>query len=110
MNDLVVCPACNRLTFRLVKRLPKIDVWRCAECKETRGWCPECRQGWVVSGEVTTLQKKVFVCLECNATWFRFADIGSTDCVNFEVFLQQHGVNPQEEDLKIMPFDELPQT
>lgn len=57
-----------------------------------RIWCPGCSQGWVVPVKVPALNRDIFVCEECDTTWFSRAGIGTEKPVNFVTFMRENGL------------------
>lgn len=60
--------------------------------------CPRCAQGDMAIAQIKTGQD-IYVCQECEATWFSSADIGVKPFVDFGVYM---------EELKLLPlWDEI---
>lgn len=54
--------------------------------------CPGCGQGWVLHFRVPALQTELFVCEECETTWFSRSGIGHDTPMNFVTFMREHGL------------------
>jgi ribosomal protein L37AE/L43A len=56
--------------------------------------CPRCQQGDVVKATVKKLGKGIFVCQECEATWFSIDDIGTKPFIDFGSYMRENGLRP----------------
>lgn len=57
-------------------------------------WCPRCDQGFVVMVEVVKTKKRLFVCKECDASWFDRASVGTGDYIDFGTWMLTQGLTP----------------
>jgi transcription elongation factor Elf1 len=53
--------------------------------------CPGCGQGCVVPVRVKSTGVRLFVCEECESTWFREEDIESARPMNFMDYMESQG-------------------
>lgn len=63
--------------------------------------CLRCRQGDVVKAEVKKTRQEIFVCTECEATWFSINDIGILPFIDFGTYMESSGLSPLWNELKI---------
>lgn len=67
--------------------------------------CPRCSQGNIVSAEIKYTGKVIFVCQECEATWFSIEDIGSMQFQDFGAFMEEIGLSPLWNELNVLSSD-----
>lgn len=61
--------------------------------------CPRCKQGDVVEARVRRSDDVLFICEECEATWFAAAAIGNAAFMDFGDYMQKFGLKPLWEEL-----------
>ena len=61
--------------------------------------CPRCGQGKVLRATVRKTAKTLFVCEECDATWFSKSDIGKSEFCDLGTYLKQQGLSPLWDEL-----------
>lgn len=54
--------------------------------------CPGCGQGWVIPVRVRKTGIHLFVCEECETTWFHAEEIGRPLPTNFMDYMQSQGL------------------
>jgi len=70
MSRRVRCEACGkRAVFKVGERPGGVSLWSCALCGDAKRWCPRCDQGWVRRYQVTGIERDMYSCDECEATW-----------------------------------------
>jgi len=65
--------------------------------------CPGCGQGWVVPVRVKSTGVHLFVCEECETTWFREEEIGSARPTNFMDYMESQGMKGLWTELERLP-------
>jgi transcription elongation factor Elf1 len=65
--------------------------------------CPRCEQGDVVKAKIIAEKTFLFVCKECEASWFLCEDIGVKAFIDFGVYMESIGLKPLWSELQIMP-------
>jgi hypothetical protein len=63
--------------------------------------CPRCEQGDIVKAKVKKTGKDVYVCTECEATWFSKKDVGLAPFVDFGTYMEENGLSPMWDELCI---------
>lgn len=63
--------------------------------------CPRCEQGDVVKAELKKSRQEIFVCTECEATWFSINDIGVLPFIDFGTHMESRGLSPLWNELTI---------
>jgi len=66
-------------------------------------WCPRCDQGYVVQAIIVANNTSLFVCQECEASWFSHADIGNKVSIDFGTYMEGLGLKPLWIELKVIP-------
>lgn len=61
--------------------------------------CPRCEQGDVVAAQIRRTGAALFVCKECEATWFAVDDIGQAPFVDFGTYMEELGLQPLWDEL-----------
>ncbi len=56
--------------------------------------CPRCQQGEIVEARVRATGTSLFICQECEATWFSLDQIGIKKFVDFGAYLEAHDLPP----------------
>jgi hypothetical protein len=65
--------------------------------------CPRCDgQGSVVRAQVVKTNKTIFICDECDATWFTLEAIESEAWVDYGTHMEEQGLSPTWDELKIL--------
>ncbi|WCE32068.1 hypothetical protein [Vibrio sp. SCSIO 43137] len=57
-------------------------------------WCPRCEQGEVVKATIKKTQNTIYVCDECEATWFNKSEIDSKSFVDFGSYMKSIDLEP----------------
>ncbi len=65
-------------------------------------WCPRCEQGEVVKATIQGSIYTIFVCDECEATWFKEEDVGKKTFIDFGTYMKSIGREPLWSELKIV--------
>ena len=61
--------------------------------------CPRCKQGDVVEARVRSTDAILFVCDECEATWFTKDAIGHVAFIDFGTYMRGLGLKPLWDEL-----------
>lgn len=65
--------------------------------------CPRCDgQGSVMNAQVVRNNTTIFVCDECDATWFSLEAIGSEPWVDYGTYMEEQGLSPTWDELNIL--------
>jgi transposase-like protein len=56
--------------------------------------CPRCEQGDVVEAQTKKTAQVIFVCQECEATWFEKEKIAVEKFVDFGTYTEEHKMRP----------------
>ncbi|OUM71918.1 hypothetical protein AUC60_20665 [Pseudomonas caspiana] len=64
--------------------------------------CPRCEQGDIVNAEIIADNTCLFVCQECEASWFLYEDIGIRDFFDYGTYMESLGLKPLWSELKII--------
>ena len=56
--------------------------------------CPRCEQGDICKAQIRLNGKIVFLCQECEATWFSAEAIGVDNFVDFGIYMEGLGFPP----------------
>lgn len=65
--------------------------------------CPRCVQGDIVKAVIIANDTCLFVCQECEASWFFYEDIGVKAFVDYGTYMEGLGLKPMWSELKIIP-------
>lgn len=65
-------------------------------------WCPRCDQGFVVKVEVLKTGVVLFVCMECDATWFNKGDVGILAFFDFGTYMMEQGSPPLWSEVRVL--------
>lgn len=57
-------------------------------------WCPRCDQGDLVKAVVKGCGVTIYLCEECEATWFSLEQIGVGEFVDFGTYMRSIGLPP----------------
>lgn len=57
-------------------------------------WCPRCDQGEVVTAMINNTGDTIYICKECEATWFSENDIGTGQFIDFGIHMKSLGIEP----------------
>ena len=63
--------------------------------------CPRCEQGDIAKAQIKKTGKDVYVCQECEATWFTLNEIGVAPFVDFGTYMEEVGLSPLWDELNI---------
>lgn len=63
--------------------------------------CPRCEQGDIAVAQIKKTGKDIYVCHECEATWFSLADIGAKPFVDFGAYMEELGLLPLWDEINI---------
>ncbi len=63
--------------------------------------CPRCEQGDIVKVRVVGGEKCLYVCQECEASWFLFEDIGVKPFFDYGNYMESIGRKPLWTELEI---------
>ena len=87
MADGIQCESCGTFTVVYLRDEPeRVRLYRCAQCGETKRWCPRCEQGWVRHYRDERAGNDLYNCDECEATWSAVAVIGKDDSEHWRAF------------------------
>ena len=64
-------------------------------------WCPRCEQGEIVRAGILNTGKEVYVCKECEATWFSAREISISTFVDFGTYMEAMGLRPLWDELDV---------
>ena len=64
--------------------------------------CPRCEQGDVVEAKIKKTGQIIYLCQECEATWFAREKIGIEAFVDFGTYMEEHAMQPLWEELERM--------
>lgn len=56
--------------------------------------CPRCEQGNIVKAKIKKTGKEVYVCTECEATWFSMSVVGQVPFLDFGTYMEEIGLAP----------------
>ncbi|PMV22326.1 hypothetical protein C1X21_28025 [Pseudomonas sp. FW305-3-2-15-A-LB2] len=65
--------------------------------------CPRCEQGDVIKAKVIAGDTCLFVCQECEASWFLYEDIGVRAFFDYGAYMESVGLKPLWSELEIIP-------
>jgi len=65
-------------------------------------WCPRCEQGEVVKVKVNKKNEIIYVCEECEATWFYESDVGEKPFIDFEDHMVSLGLKTLWSEVTVM--------
>jgi len=63
--------------------------------------CPRCDQGDISKAKITKKGREIFVCKECEATWFCKSAIGTLPFVDYNTYMEEIGLPPLWDELCI---------
>jgi len=63
--------------------------------------CPKCEQGDIATAKIKKTGKDIFVCKECEATWFAVKAIGVAPFVDFGTYMEGIGLSPLLDELNM---------
>jgi hypothetical protein len=63
--------------------------------------CPRCEQGEITKAKIRKTGKDIYVCQECEATWFSKEEIGLIPFVDFGTYMEANGFAPLWDELSI---------
>ncbi|MDN3649568.1 hypothetical protein QWZ13_18010 [Reinekea marina] len=56
--------------------------------------CPRCSQGSIIEARIRAKNEKIFLCEECEATWFKKEHIRGGKWVDYGTYMQSKGLKP----------------
>lgn len=65
-------------------------------------WCPRCEQGSLVKAKVKESGVCIYLCEECEATWFSLEQIGVGEFIDFGVYMRSVGLPPLWTSIEIL--------
>ncbi len=65
--------------------------------------CPRCEQGDIVKAKIIAYDTCLFVCQECEASWFLYEDIGVGAFFDYGTYMEGLGLKPLWSELQIIP-------
>ena len=69
-------------------------------------WCPRCEQGEIVKAMINQNKSMIYVCEECEATWFNQADINEKSFLDFGTYMMSINLQPLWSELTVPFIDE----
>jgi len=63
--------------------------------------CPRCEQDDIAEAKIRKMGSVLFVCQECEATWFSREEIGVVPFVDFGTHMESIGLAPLWDELEI---------
>lgn len=63
--------------------------------------CPRCAQGDITKAQIKKTGQDIYVCQECEATWFALTDIGVAPFVDFGTYMEGIELAPLWDELNI---------
>ena len=63
--------------------------------------CSRCEQGDIAKVKIKKTGQEIFVCQECEATWFSIKDIGLSSFKDFGTYMEEIGLLPLWDELII---------
>jgi ribosomal protein L37AE/L43A len=69
--------------------------------KELEMLCPRCAQGDIAVAQIKKTGQDIYVCQECEATWFSSTDIGVMPFVDFGTYMEKLDLSPLWDELNI---------
>ncbi|MDR6234568.1 hypothetical protein Q3H58_002955 [Pseudomonas psychrotolerans] len=64
--------------------------------------CPRCKQGDIVKARIIANETLLFVCQECEASWFLYEKIGVEEFFDYGTYMESVGLKPLWDELKII--------
>lgn len=64
--------------------------------------CPRCEQGDIVKARVLALDTLLFICQECEASWFLYDDIGVKAFFDYGTYMEDQGLKPLWSELQVV--------
>lgn len=65
--------------------------------------CPRCEQGDIVKAKFIAHDTFLFVCQECEASWFLYKDIGVRGFFDYGTYMESLGLKPLWSELQVIP-------
>jgi len=63
--------------------------------------CPRCEQGDIVAATIRSTRQRLFVCGECEATWFALHDVAHVRFVDYGTYMKSIGLKPLWDELEL---------
>lgn len=68
-------------------------------------WCPGCDQGWVVPVRIKATGQLLYICEECETTWFSEDGVGRDTPANFTNYMESIGLKGLWSELDELPTE-----
>lgn len=69
-------------------------------------WCPRCDQGFVIKARIKANNEIIFLCEECDATWFKKDDVKAKGYLDYGTYMESIGLTELWEEIEVV--DERP--
>ena len=63
--------------------------------------CPRCEQGALVAATIKATGQRLFLCEECEATWFALEEVSHVRFVDYGTFMRGLGLKPLWHELNL---------
>ena len=64
--------------------------------------CPRCDgEGELVKARIIKTGTTLYLCDECEATWFSIEDVGQTPFVDYGTYMEENGLRPLWDELNV---------
>ncbi|RJF97701.1 hypothetical protein [Noviherbaspirillum saxi] len=63
--------------------------------------CPRCQQGDIAKAKIKATEQLIYICKECDATWFAFDHIGEVPFIDFGTYMLEIGLPPLLSELQV---------
>jgi len=64
--------------------------------------CPRCQQGDIANVKIKCTGELLYICQECEATWFSYAEIGNAPFVDFGTYMFKIGRRPLWSEVEVI--------
>lgn len=64
--------------------------------------CPRCKQSEIVAAKIRATGGRIFVCQECEATWFSPEEISSKKFLDLGLYMEEVGLPPLWDELIVL--------
>lgn len=64
--------------------------------------CPRCKQGDLVEARVKKTGQTLFICQECEATWFSKEEILNSPFIDFGSYMMKIGLQPLWDEVSVV--------
>ena len=65
-------------------------------------WCQICEQGNVIPAVIKELKQKIWLCDECEATWFRLDDVNNEKALLYVTYMKSKNLPPLWDELELL--------